>query len=107
MGADLLLHFYSWGFLVFPGLCSEIRIELRRGLIDRLSFLGTQIPFLYLQHVLYFVHLLWLLTKRPPQVLFQEGPPALPFDCAQGGQLLTIHEGTFVIYKLYSPGFLP
>ena len=72
MGADLLLHFYSWGFLVFPGLCWEIRIELRRGFIDRLSFLGTQVPFLYLQHVLYFVHLLWLLTKRPPQVLFKD-----------------------------------
>ena len=41
------------------------------------------------------------------RLLQPQGPPALPADCAQGGQLLTIHEGTFVIYKLFSPGFLP
>lgn len=41
------------------------------------------------------------------RLLQPQGAPAPPADCAQGGQLLTIHEGTFVNYKFYTPGFLP
>lgn len=41
------------------------------------------------------------------RLLQPQGPPPLPADCAQGGQLLTIRKGTFVIYQFYTPGFLP
>lgn len=43
----------------------------------------------------------WCVEK----LLQVRGTPAPPPDCAQGGQLLTIHRGTCLICRFYTEGF--
>lgn len=49
VGVDLLPHFILWAYLHFQVCVGEMVARERIGFTDKLSFLGTQVSFLYLQ----------------------------------------------------------